>query len=357
MAECNSMTMSSGNTYNDNCHQQTAVLKASLHLFDDIELGPNVTIADYGCSQGSNSVMMMQHVLKRMPPSSTASLIFEDLPSNEFSSLIKLLPELCSSNPSLKIYPSLVPRSFYESVLTPNTVDIGFTSCTIHWLKRMPEIKPPTETVEEYYSKRYARNAPSAKEDFHEFLTYRGQEIKSGGYLIIGCLGGFTKEELAGSYKDATVIRHKAVFKAVEKLVEQGVLPQEAVANINVPIHDRLVEDFLSGIEELKDTWVMEKYERKLVSHPAYYKYLSIVKDADREGKIAAAKEYAGTNIDWILAIMGDMLKSWWLQAGVKEDKIDEYYEMAKATAKDILWKEGPGGAEMPMMYTRLRRV
>ncbi|KAF3160152.1 hypothetical protein TWF788_003388 [Orbilia oligospora] len=357
MTLCNSISMASGNTYNENCQQQADVLVAALPLFDDIKFGANVTIADYGCSQGSNSLIMMQYALDHLPPSSTASLIFEDLPSNEFSSLIKLLPQLYDSNPTLKIYPSLIPKSFYESVVAPGTVDVGFTSCTIHWLKRLPAPKPSGETVLEYYQKRPDANAPAAKEDLREFLAFRGHEIKRGGYLIIGCLGACTKEELASQYKDATAIRHRVIFRAAEKLANEGKIPQKAMEKIYIPMHDRTEDDFLSGIAEFSDTWVMEKYERKMIFHPAYYRFLEACKGADQNKKKAATKEYAGTMVDWILAVIGDMVKSWWLESGVEAKRVDGLFEELRDTARDFHAEEDIGGSEMPIMYTRLRRV
>ncbi|KAF3181918.1 hypothetical protein TWF788_006379 [Orbilia oligospora] len=350
--------MTSGNTYNENCGQQTLIMESSLPLFDEIDLGPNPKILDYGCSQGLNSIAMMQRILGRLAPSSTVSLVFEDLPSNEFTSLIKLLPGLCTSNPELKIYPSLIPRSFYESIIAPGTVDIGFTSSTIHWLKEMPILKPSNETVAEYYEKRTLRNSPAAKEDFRNFLTLRSQEIKKGGYLIIACFGSFTEEEIK-KYKDALIIRHRCLFQAAEVLANNGRLPSKAVARINMPIYDRSEEEFVGGIQELEDLWIMEKYYRKMIPHPAYHKFLKECEMAgsDEQAKIKASKAYSGALMDWLVAVMGDMIKSWWVESGVKEGEVEAIYAEFLAIAKDLLYKEGPAGAEIPIMYTRLRRA
>ncbi|KAK6335594.1 hypothetical protein TWF696_002362 [Orbilia brochopaga] len=351
-SQVNAIAMASGNTYNENCHQQTLIMEGSLPLFDDIKLGSNLTIVDYGCSQGGNSI------LDRLASSSTASLVFEDLPSNEFTSLINLLPKLFASYPTLKLYPSLIPKSFYESAVPPGSVDLGYTLSTIHWLKRMPFPKPPTETVSEYYSKRDSRNSAAAEQDLREFLTLRGQEIKSGGHLVIACFGSFTKEEIA-RYKDALILRHRVLFQAMETLANEGKLPLKVMERINVPIYDRSEKELLGGIDELKDTWTVEKYYRKMIHHPAYYKFLKVHEDAGRDEneKIAAAKEYAGTLIDWLIAVFGDMILSWWRESGVEEAAIDGLHQEFLVRAKDMLWKEGPGGAEIPIMYTRLRRV
>ncbi|KAF3227242.1 hypothetical protein TWF191_004107 [Orbilia oligospora] len=301
--------MTSGNTYNENCGQQTLIMESSLPLFDEIDLGPNPKILDYGCSQGLNSIAMMQRILGRLAPSSTVSLVFEDLPSNEFTSLIKLLPGLCTSNPELKIYPSLIP-------------------------------------------------SPAAKEDFRNFLTLRSQEIKKGGYLIIACFGSFTEEEIK-KYKDALIIRHRCLFQAAEVLANNGRLPSKAVARINMPIYDRSEEEFVGGIQELKDLWIMEKYYRKMIPHPAYHKFLKECEMArsDEQAKIKASKAYSGALMDWLVAVMGDMIKSWWVESGVKEGEVEAIYAEFLAIAKDLLYKEGPAGAEIPIMYTRLRRA
>ncbi|KAJ6259123.1 Methyltransferase FUS9 [Drechslerella dactyloides] len=356
--QCNAIAMASGNTYNENCHQQTLIMEGSLPLFDDIKLESNLTIADYGCSQGGNSIPVVNRILSRVPSGATVSLVFEDLPSNEYTSLIKLLPRLFGSYSSLKLYPSLVPKSFYESVVPSGSVDLGYTLSTIHWLKKMPLPKPPTETVAEYYDKRDSRNSAAAKEDLRDFLTLRGQEIKSGGHLVIACFGSFTKEEIA-HYKDALILRHRVLFQGMETLANEGKLPLKVMERINVPIYDRSEKELFSGIDELKDTWVVDKYYRKMVHHPAYYKFLKACEDAgqNESEKIKAAKEYAGTLIDWLIAVFGDMILGWWRESGVEEAAIDGLHQEFLIRAKDLLWKEGPGGAEIPIMYTRLKRV
>lgn len=93
-----------------------------------------------------------------------------------------------------------------------------------------------------------------------------------------------------------------------------------------------------------------------MISHPAYYRFLRVCKGADQNRKIAAAKEFAGTMVDWIIAVLGDMIKNWWRESGVEVNRIDGLYRELTAVAKDLFWKEGPGGAEMPI-YIRLRRV
>ncbi|KAF3245478.1 hypothetical protein TWF192_007344 [Orbilia oligospora] len=126
-----------------------------------------------------------------------------------------------------------------------------------------------------------------------------------------------------------------------------------------MPIYDRSEEEFVGGIQELKDLWIMEKYYRKMIPHPAYHKFLKECEMArsDEQAKIKASKAYSGALMDWLVAVMGDMIKSWWVESGVKEGEVEAIYAEFLAIAKDLLYKEGPAGAEIPIMYTRLRRA
>jgi hypothetical protein len=101
----------------------------------DVPLEPvdlPVVIADYGSSQGLNSLAPMRLAIESVRRRSSADrpiLVYHvDQPSNDFNSLFELL----DTNPgrySLHdpcVYPCAIGRSFYESVLPPNSVHIGW---------------------------------------------------------------------------------------------------------------------------------------------------------------------------------------------------------------------------------------
>lgn len=216
-------------------------------------------------------------------------------------------------------------------------------------------LKPPSETVDEYYDKRRSRNGAAAAEDFREFLALRGEEIKKGGHLVIACFGTYNEDEV-DQYVD-TQLRHCVLYRAAEALANAGKLPQKAMENINVPTYDRSEEEFRAGIEELGDTWKIDQYYRKIIPHPAYYRLLEKCKNASEQEKQDAWKAYAATLIQWITAVLGDMVKNQWRQAGVQEESIEKLYPELVRLATDMLYRDGPGGAEIVLMFARLKRL
>ncbi|KAF3936694.1 hypothetical protein ABW19_dt0200539 [Dactylella cylindrospora] len=351
--DANTLAMTGGNVYNENCGQQHAAALAGLALFDEIEFGQNVTVVDYGCSEGGNSMPAMKHLISNLPSTSTALLTFNDLPSNDFTSLISLFPNISAPN----VFHSIIPRSFYYPILPPSTVDIGFSMSSVNWLQNFPPAKAPNESVQEYLARRTGRNAPAAHKDLIAFLKLRGEEFKSGGKLILVAPSRDIEDEIVGE-KNLKGLPY-AVLGSMMKLVAMGKIPAEAVAGFNPPVYERSETEMNAAFEELKDTWQVEKYYKQMIPHPAIDKLREAHASAtSEEEKVEASKEYAGTLVDWLLALFKGFVEKAWREAGVKEEEIGEVYAQFVAMAKEGLWRNG-GDAMLQhcYMFIRLRRV
>ncbi|KAK6340596.1 hypothetical protein TWF696_008922 [Orbilia brochopaga] len=315
-------------------------MEASLPLFEDLELGSNVTIADYGCSQGASSATAMQKLVARLPTGSSATLIFNDLPSNDFNSLIKLLPKISSPDPTTTIYPSIAPNSFYNPVVPASTVDIAFALSSVHWLRQMPQPKPPTESIEEYLSKRAARNAEASHRDLVYFLTLRSREVKSGGNLILAAPSP-TADDNDGRISGNEKLR-LAVFTAIELLIKNGKLPVNAMDRIYPPSYVHTEETMQAAISETNGAWIIEKVYSRVIHHPAYHSMIESQKRAKNEDtKVVAAKEYANIAVDWILAVFGPFMKGWWIEQDVEESYCEQVFQECSRLAKEEFWKNG----------------
>ena len=96
--------------YNRSSRVQAAGLAAAIpllrHAAETVPLAPApepIVIADYGCSEGHNSLIPMREAIaalrQRVGTSRTISVVHTDLPSNDFSALFEALendPELLS---------------------------------------------------------------------------------------------------------------------------------------------------------------------------------------------------------------------------------------------------------------------
>lgn len=93
-----------------------------------------VVIADYGSSQGKNSLVPIQvaiSILRTRLGSSRAISVFHiDQPSNDFNTLFEVLdrdPDSYALNDQ-NVFPGAIGKSFYDSVLPSGSVHLGWCS-------------------------------------------------------------------------------------------------------------------------------------------------------------------------------------------------------------------------------------
>jgi hypothetical protein len=162
-----------------------------------------VVIADYGSSQGKNSLLPMQAAIKglrrRLGPDRPISVVHVDQPSNDFNTLFAVLdadPErYVLSEPN--VFPSAIGRSFYENVLPPSSVHLGWSSYAAVWLSSIPTLIPghfyplcSTGMVRAEFDRQGAQ-------DWETFLSLRARELRPGGRLVV-VLPGRPDDGLSG---------------------------------------------------------------------------------------------------------------------------------------------------------------
>jgi indole-3-acetate O-methyltransferase len=136
--------------------------RSMLHLLeetlDGVQLNsPEVpfVVVDLGCSCGSNTIyivdVMIKHMIKRYealgyePPEFSA--FFSDLPSNDFNTLFQLLPQLANYGGSMEeclaannhrsYFAAGVPGSFYRRLFPARSIDVFHSAFSLHWLSQV----------------------------------------------------------------------------------------------------------------------------------------------------------------------------------------------------------------------------
>jgi len=177
--------------YNRHSHRQVAggalavpLLERAAHAVDP---GPDdrpLLIADYGSSQGRNSLRPMRAAIavlrERFGAERPICVTHTDLPDNDFSTLFQTL----QANPDSylrdqpNVFSSAVGLSFYESVLPPAQVSLGWSSFAAMWLSRIPAYIPghfwdqrATGAVREEFDAQVAI-------DWRIFLSLRARELR-----------------------------------------------------------------------------------------------------------------------------------------------------------------------------------
>jgi SAM dependent carboxyl methyltransferase len=150
-----------------------------------------VVIADYGSSQGKNSLAPMgvaiSAVRARTGPARPILVCHEDQPSNDFNALIGLLHshpdryQLADPN----VFPCVIGRSFYEGVLPENFVHVGWSSYAATWISRIPALIPGHIFFARSNGEVRAAFERQGASDWQAFLALRARELRPGGCLVV----------------------------------------------------------------------------------------------------------------------------------------------------------------------------
>jgi len=170
----------------------------------EVEPGEHaVVIADYGSSQGKNSMAPMHVATKglrqRVGPSRPIWVFHVDQPSNDFNALFGVLDagpdRYVSGDPN--VFPAAIGRSFYGTVLPGGSVHLGWCSYAAMWLSRIPGPIPGHFLPSHATGEVRAEFDRQAAKDWEAFLTLRARELRPGGRLV-AVLPGLADEGSSG---------------------------------------------------------------------------------------------------------------------------------------------------------------
>lgn len=109
-------------------------------------------IADLGCSSGPNTLSIVKEIIQafqslssdHLRQSSEFRVYLNDLPTNDFNSIFKALPDFCrelqnegvNQNPS-GFFIGAYPGSFYQRLFPSNCLHFVYSNYSLHWLSRV----------------------------------------------------------------------------------------------------------------------------------------------------------------------------------------------------------------------------
>jgi hypothetical protein len=150
-----------------------------------------VVVADYGSSQGKNSLSPMGTVIhglrRRVAAERPILVIHIDQAANDFNTLFGVLhadPERYAAADA-NVFPSAIGRSFYESVLPCEYVHLGWSSYAAVWLSRIPMTIPGHFVSVAATGEARAAFDRQGADDWRSFLALRARELRPGGRLVV----------------------------------------------------------------------------------------------------------------------------------------------------------------------------
>jgi len=242
-ASLSATVMEGGGAYNRNSSLQSACIGSALDFLMRCaervpvdETDTRLVIADYGASQGRNSMAPIAAAIKvlrrRAGQSRPIAVVHNDQPTNDFTSLFEVVENDPASylqgNPL--VFPSVVGRSFYGPVLPPESVTLGWCANAAHWLSHVPPAPPDSLTWQSTaFPDIRAAFERQASEDWSSFLRHRGAELRPGGRLVV-ILAAAPDGDLGWG----PVGRH--VDAELDILIQRGVVTAEDLARMVNPV-------------------------------------------------------------------------------------------------------------------------
>lgn len=237
--------------YNRNSRVQQAGASPAIPLWEktaaQVVLPPEpqpIVIADYGSSEGHSSFGPMAAAIKalrrRIEPQRPISVVHNDLPSSDFAALFGALASDPDSylRQDAAIFVSAVGRSFYDRVLPPASVTLGWSAWAVQWLSHAPAPIPDQvmvafsedRAVRELYERQSA-------EDWRIFLTHRAEELRPGGRLVV-LMPSIAPDGDFG-YRPVLV----TMYAAIQQLLREGFISAAELHAMAIPIVARGLAD------------------------------------------------------------------------------------------------------------------
>ncbi|CAH8340702.1 unnamed protein product [Eruca vesicaria subsp. sativa] len=173
-------------------------------------------IADLGCSSGPNTLSTIRDIIKAVEfahhreiskqPLPEFTIFLNDLPSNDFNSIFKSLPDFhkelkrdTNDGDCPSVFIAAYPGSFYGRLFPEKNIHFIYTSFSLQWLSKVPPglyddqgkcinkgcinicSSSPEAVSKAYYSQ--------FKEDFSMFLRSRSKEVVSAGRMVLILVG------------------------------------------------------------------------------------------------------------------------------------------------------------------------
>jgi hypothetical protein len=250
------------------------VKEAVRNLPLDLEDRP-IVIADYGSSQGKNSLAPMQLAVKslraRIGLSRPIFVFHIDQPTNDFNSLFEVLAtdpdRYALDDPN--VFPCAIGRSFYERVLPPNSVHFGWCSYAAVWLSRIPTLIPGHFISLRSTGAVRAEFERQAAHDWRVFLGLRASELLTGGRLVV-VLPALADDGTSGF---ESIMDHANAVLA--EMVEDGAIAADERERMVLASHPRRKSDLLAPFiqdGQFEDLTV-ESFDLSVVTDTAWIEY------------------------------------------------------------------------------------
>ncbi|KAL3507382.1 hypothetical protein ACH5RR_032764 [Cinchona calisaya] len=242
-----------------------------------------ICIADLGCSSGPNTFLAVSELIKAVDKkrktfghkSPEYHIYLNDLPSNDFNTIFKSVPrfqENLKKQMESGFGPCLfagVPGSFYQRLFPTKSLHFIHSSYSLQWLSQVPELdetnkgniymarSSPPSVVKAYFKQ--------FEKDFSTFLNYRGEELVTGGRMVLTILGRKSEDPCS---KDGCYI-WELLAVALSDMVSEGLIDEEKLDSFNIPQYTPSPAE-VKSLVEMEGSFMIDRLEATKIHWNAY---------------------------------------------------------------------------------------
>ncbi|WCJ39326.1 S-adenosyl-L-methionine-dependent methyltransferases superfamily protein [Euphorbia peplus] len=267
--------------FNNSLYEKKVILTAKPILEESIadlvsqkSLPECLTLADFGCSSGPNTLLPLWEIIETIDSTCTKfnkkppnlQYFLNDLPGNDFNTIFtSLIPDFhqnLEKEKGSKFEHCLIgamPGNFYGRLFPPNSLHFVHSSSSLHWLSQVPEglvsdsgiplnkggVFYVTELSPVSVQKAYR---DQFKKDFTKFLKLRSVEMVSGGHMVLTFIAKSDKIQLL------------LIEDSLKEMVDEGRILQSMLDNFNVPFYSPSAEQVRDVIER-ENSFVIHQIE------------------------------------------------------------------------------------------------
>ena len=213
-------------------------------------------LADFGCSEGRNSISVMQRVVQALRQRTMRPIqtIHSDLPTNDYSELFKgLRPDGHSVFGSDNVYSAAVAGSMFKRLLPPRSLQLATTFNAIAFYSKRPLDRLPGYIlangpsrcggVGEVSDANHDTCARQSRADLENFLSARAAELVPGGKLLIQVFGASDVLRTCDGAFDA-------MNDALLETVDAGLIDRDLYDSYYHPVYFRTLDDLTAPLTD-----------------------------------------------------------------------------------------------------------
>ena len=355
-AHSEGITMSGGGQYSLATIGAKHVIDAATPLVVDAirdlpqaSLARGFTLSDMGTADAGTSLSMVAAAIeaaREREPAIPVTVVYSDQPRNDFNALIANVYGLGPFDTYLDRYDNVFPMvsgtSFYQQILPPESLHVGFSATAMHWLSaRVCNISNHVQAVgaegEELEAFRQ-----QARADWRRILLHRAAELKPGGKLV---LINFARDAQGRYLGNTGGVNMFDTFNRIWlDFLDQGRIERDEYENMTLPQYYNTVEEFSAPLQDASDPvhqagLRLEHIETRVVRCPFAEAF------AEHGDAARFAEEYIPTIRSWNQSIFFNGLSTTRPEAE-RRALIEDYYA---TYAQQV--REAPAGHGMDYVH------